>query len=237
MLFSVTVLTMIHHYFHSIYHVESATAMKWKNTAKLWGIAIMIKELGLKPIYHIILLIISVSCILIFGIPSNINISSCKIWILDGYRTITWFIVKQIVGKSFQWCLIKNEYFFMQENIFEKGFLQNINYYVKLTMHSSGSRRCTKAFQSHYNNVIISVTVSQITRVSIVHWNVCSGTAQRKYQSSVSLAFVRGIHQWPMDSLYKGPAMWKMFPFDDIIITEFFTIKIFLFLLSIYFLW
>ena len=97
MLFSVTVLTMIHHYFHSIYHVESATAMKWKNTAKLWGIAMMIKGLGVKPIYHFKLLIISVSCILTFGIPSNIDTSSCKMWILGNYQTITWFIVKQTV--------------------------------------------------------------------------------------------------------------------------------------------
>ena len=35
-----------------------------------------------------------------------------------------------------------------------------------------------------------------------------------------SLAFVRGIHQWPVNSLHKRPFMWKMFPFDDIIMTK-----------------
>ena len=39
---------------------------------------------------------------------------------------------------------------------------------------------------------------------------------QRKHQSSVWLAFVRGIHRWPVNSLHKGPITRKMFPFDDI---------------------
>ena len=43
------------------------------------------------------------------------------------------------------------------------------------------------------------------------------GVDQRKHQSSVSLAFVRGIHRWPVNSPHKGPVMQKMFPFDDII--------------------
>ena len=57
-----------------------------------------------------------------------------------------------------------------------------------------------------------------ITRVSNVGSTVCSGGDQRKHdQSSTSLAFVRGIHWWPVDSPHKGPVMRKMFPFDDII--------------------
>ena len=32
-----------------------------------------------------------------------------------------------------------------------------------------------------------------------------------KHQSSASLAFVRGIHRWPMNSLHKGPVTRKMF--------------------------
>ena len=31
------------------------------------------------------------------------------------------------------------------------------------------------------------------------------------------LAFVQGIHRWPLNSLRKWPVMRKMFPFDDII--------------------
>ena len=58
---------------------------------------------------------------------------------------------------------------------------------------------------THYNDIIMSVMVSQITGVSIVCSIVCSGVDQRKYQSSASLAFVRRIHQWPVDSPHKGP--------------------------------
>ena len=49
----------------------------------------------------------------------------------------------------------------------------------------------------HYSDVIMSTMASQITGVSILCSAVCSGSAERKHQSSVSLAFVRWIHQWP----------------------------------------
>ena len=39
---------------------------------------------------------------------------------------------------------------------------------------------------------------------------------QGKHQSSASLAYVRGIHRWPVNFLHKGPVMWKMFPFDEV---------------------
>ena len=47
-----------------------------------------------------------------------------------------------------------------------------------------------------------------------------SGADQRKHQSSASLAFVRGIHRWPVNSPHKGPVTRKMFPFDDIIMVR-----------------
>ena len=52
----------------------------------------------------------------------------------------------------------------------------------------------------------------QITGVSIVYSNVCSCADQRKHQSSASLAFVRRIHQWPVNSPHKGPVTRKTFP-------------------------
>ena len=45
----------------------------------------------------------------------------------------------------------------------------------------------------HYSDAILSTIASQIIGVSIVCSTVCSG-ADKKNQSSVSLAFVRGIH-------------------------------------------
>ena len=61
----------------------------------------------------------------------------------------------------------------------------------------------------HYSDVIM---VSQITCVSIVCLTMSSGANQRKHQNTASLAFVRGIHRWPVDSPHKGPVTLKMFP-------------------------
>ena len=58
---------------------------------------------------------------------------------------------------------------------------------------------------------------SQITSLTFVYSTVYSGANQRKHQSSVSLAFVRGIPQWPVNSPHKWPVTRNMFPFDDVI--------------------
>ena len=49
---------------------------------------------------------------------------------------------------------------------------------------------------------------------------VGSGADQRKNQRSASLAFVRGIHRWPVNSPHKRPVTRKMLPFDDVIMSE-----------------
>ena len=69
----------------------------------------------------------------------------------------------------------------------------------------------------HYSDAIMSTMASQITGVYIVYWTVCSSPDQRKHQRSASLAFVRGIHWWPVNSPHKGPVTRKMFPFDGVI--------------------
>ena len=43
---------------------------------------------------------------------------------------------------------------------------------------------------------------------------------KEKNQSSASLAFVSGIHRWPVNSRHKGPVTRKIFPFDDIIMKQ-----------------
>ena len=63
----------------------------------------------------------------------------------------------------------------------------------------------------------MAAMASQITSLPIVHVTVYSGADQRKYQSSASLAFVRGIHRGPVNSPHKWPVTRKMFPFDDVI--------------------
>ena len=68
----------------------------------------------------------------------------------------------------------------------------------------------------HNNDVIMSAMASQITSLTIVY----SGADQRKHQSSVSLAFVRGIHRWPVNSPQKGPVTQRLFSFDDVIMDD-----------------
>ena len=70
---------------------------------------------------------------------------------------------------------------------------------------------------SHYTDIIMSAMASQITSLTIVYSTVYSRADQRKHQSSASLAFVWGIHRWPVNSPHKWPVTWKMFPFDGVI--------------------
>ena len=73
---------------------------------------------------------------------------------------------------------------------------------------------------THYNDVIMNTAASQITSLTIVYSTVYSDADQRKHLSSASLAFVRGIHRWPVNSLHKGLVTRKMFPFDDVIVCK-----------------
>ena len=73
-------------------------------------------------------------------------------------------------------------------------------------------------FQGHYSDVIMSAMASQITGVSFLYSIVSSGVDQRKHQRSASLAFVRGIHWWPVNSPLRGPVTRNMFPLDDVIV-------------------
>ena len=84
-------------------------------------------------------------------------------------------------------------------------------------------RRAHKRFSNgphghrHYTDVRMSTMASQITSLTVVYSTVYSGTEQRKHKSSASLAFVRGIHRWPVNSPHKRPVTPKMSPFDDVI--------------------
>ena len=73
---------------------------------------------------------------------------------------------------------------------------------------------------THYSDITMSAMASEITSLTIVYSTVYSGADQRKDQSSASLAFVRGIHRWPVHSPHKGPVTRKMFPFDGVIMTN-----------------
>ena len=71
----------------------------------------------------------------------------------------------------------------------------------------------------HYRDVIMGAMAYQNTSLAIVFSTVYSGADQRKHQSSASLAFVWGIHRWPVNSPHKGPITQKLFLFDDVIMS------------------
>ena len=74
---------------------------------------------------------------------------------------------------------------------------------------------------NHYTDVIMSAMACQITGISLAYWTVYSDENQRKRQSSASLALLRGIHRWPVNSQHKRPVTLKMFPLDDVITNDF----------------
>ena len=60
---------------------------------------------------------------------------------------------------------------------------------------------------------------SRIANITIVYLTVYTCVVERNHQSSASLAFVRGIHRWPVNSPHQGPVTRKMFSIDDVIMT------------------
>ena len=72
----------------------------------------------------------------------------------------------------------------------------------------------------HYGDVLIGAMASQMNRLTIVYSIFFPGADQRKHQCSTSLAFVRGIHRWSVNSPHKGLLTRKMFPFDDVIMVR-----------------
>ena len=70
----------------------------------------------------------------------------------------------------------------------------------------------------------MSAMASQITGVSVVYSTICSGTDQRKPKSPALLAFVRGIHRWPVNSPHTRPVTRNMFSFDVITLPRSFRI-------------
>ena len=96
---------------------------------------------------------------------------------------------------------------------FVKGCRENGPGYTK----ESRGLKTIQQLATHNIDVIMSAMASQITGVSIVCSTAGSGGVQRKHQSSAPLAFVRGIHRWPVNSPHKSPVTRKMFPSDDVI--------------------
>ena len=69
----------------------------------------------------------------------------------------------------------------------------------------------------HNSDVMMGIVASQITSLTTVYSTIYSGGYHGKHQSSMSQAFVQGIHWWPVNSLHKWPVSRKIFPFDNVI--------------------
>ena len=118
--------------------------------------------------------------------------------------------------------LFKSFLWFRVYRVFKKTYQQlEVAYTGKTNMlRTCGS--CSyvvnlQLFYRHYSDVILGAMAFQITSLTIVYSTVYSGVDQRKHQSSASLAFVRGIRRWPMNSPHKRPGTRKIFPFGDVI--------------------
>ena len=88
----------------------------------------------------------------------------------------------------------------------------------KIVIHANHTLICfwTHKSAKHYKDVIVGAMASHITSLTFVSSTVYSDADQ----ISTSLAFVRGIHRWPVNSPRKWPVTRKMFPFDDIIMKQ-----------------
>ena len=91
------------------------------------------------------------------------------------------------------------------------SFFESLLTHLSLVPHIDG------LVQDHYNDVIMGPMASEITNLTIVYSTVYLGADQRKHQSSASLAFVQGIHRWPVKSSHRWSVTRKMSPFDDVI--------------------
>ena len=118
------------------------------------------------------------------------------------------------------WCKFSNKYTEMGHlRLFNVKTAWNL-YIIKIWNILS---KCQFLSLPHYNDVIMSPIVSQITSLAIVYSTVYSVADQRRHQSSAPQAFVTVIHRGPVNSPHKGPVTRKMFPFDDVIMTSIFS--------------
>ena len=132
---------------------------------------------------------------------------------------------------KFQWNFSRNSNIFFQKNALEnvvcviasissrpqwvKDVLPHslIAEKLRFTIFSTQNKDVlpSEFLNTHYCDVIMSDMTTQITGVSIVYSTVCSGADERKRQSSASLAFARGNHQWLLNSNHKGPVTRKIY--------------------------
>ena len=106
------------------------------------------------------------------------------------------------------WC---NQYIYIYIYIYIHIYMPQSNFSLAIMIMKAS--QVSHASNHHCSDVIIGAIATQITSLTVVYSTVYSSVDQRKHQSSVSLAFVWGIHQWAANSPHKWPVMRKMHPF------------------------
>ena len=126
------------------------------------------------------------------------------------------------IFKSDCWMMIIVKWIHLFQQLLTAHPCTCTNYWYQLTICGCMEAPISNAFvlmsmPIHYSEVKMDMMASQITSITIVFSTVYSDADQRKFQSSASLAFVRGNHRGPVNSPHKGPVARKMFQFDDVI--------------------
>ena len=80
-----------------------------------------------------------------------------------------------------------------------------MHHYSDIIISAMTSQITSLTIIYHYTDGIMGTMASQINSLKIVYSAVYSDADQRKHQISASLAFVRGIHRWPVNSSHKVP--------------------------------
>ena len=162
-----------------------------------------------------------------FNCPSNV-ISSAVLFTNSYWRNVPWM---NEMDKILAWRRNQMEAFSVLLALCERnptvtgGFPSqkpvtpsfDIFFDLRLNKRWNKTMEVPAISDTHYCDVIMDAVASQITSLTIVYSTVYSDGDQRKHQRSAPLAFVRGIHRWPMNSPHKCPVSRKMFPFDDVI--------------------
>ena len=143
---------------------------------------------------------------------------------MESYTTLSWcnailqyiYLFNDSLGLLM---MIRNCVLVMYELVYGRGS-QFVSLSVMRLINTLNVIRDLLHRMCHYSDVIMSAMASQINGIASVYPTVCSSANQRKHRMSASLAFVKGIHRWPVKSRQKGPVTRKMFLFDDVIKVE-----------------
>ena len=126
-----------------------------------------------------------------------------RIWIWIHLHNIHQHLFRSLTRHSYITCHMI--WFFTMDNLINIWWYMHVFHipcavYPVLHVHS----------HFHHSDVIMGTMASHITSLTILYSTVYSGAYQRKHQSSASLAFVRGIHRWPVNSPHTGPVTRKI---------------------------